>query len=628
MLEADIFISEKYCENAPIAEWKVFLLKMGVSENVSNKIEIVSGFYGTEYSNRYDKPFFDFIKTNSERYKWISYDGWNLDSGDYGFYANQITYRSFSFLVHCENYLFSKLVFSEILSKYEPNEIDTSVEYVTGNTGFVTRSISKNMLSNLGCDMNHFKWVIENSPILPTVKKDCRKAIDTYSNSIPQIKEIAGKYLPIIDVDEEISESWQSYLNLKNHLTLDDYLFLLAEISEDLGNVENNKTRIYSIYQKMIEFGCLESEKSRNQIREWAAVNRILSKENEFVFPTELSHITLDGFSSKNRVYIGSPSNRDRVIDLLALMGVKIITSDSVNAEFELKEESYELKSILKNKVSALALLASGETADAVLYHNNKTKLVELIDDTYFFHCNKIKLTYGDSNDVLEKHSFGNRNEFYYIGDIRPANIEPLLAPLCKYLGIKGKEREMFIMFFETMDGIKQNLEDKGYDISLIEDVQVPDSGTINISLDYRPDESAQERNLITGFKGEIVVYEKLRIMGYEPKCLSISTEEDYTHEVIVNGNTYYCRPNYEKYDIRFTSHEGKEVFIEVKATTWSKQNQENMPISYRELTMVEECNSSTDKEYYIVRVFGIDQPDQDIYIFNGCLLNIGFNFQ
>ena len=61
MLEADIFISEKYCENASIAEWKVFLLKMGVSESVANKIETVSGFYGTEYGNRYDKPFFDII---------------------------------------------------------------------------------------------------------------------------------------------------------------------------------------------------------------------------------------------------------------------------------------------------------------------------------------------------------------------------------------------------------------------------------------------------------------------------------------------------------------------------------------------------------------------------------------
>ena len=44
------------------------------------------------------------------------------------------------------------------------------------------------------------------------------------------------------------------------------------------------------------------------------------------------------------------------------------------------------------------------------------------------------------------------------------------------------------------------------------------------------------------------------------------------------------------------------------------------MPISYRELTMVEECNDNFDKIYLIVRVFGIDQTNQDIYIFNGHL--------
>ena len=110
--DEDIFVSEKYCEDASSAEWKVFLLKMGVKEDISNKTEVISGFYNTEYSKRFDKPFFDIIKKNSERYKWISFEGWNLDSGEYGFCVNKISYGSFSFLDQCEHYLFSKLVFS------------------------------------------------------------------------------------------------------------------------------------------------------------------------------------------------------------------------------------------------------------------------------------------------------------------------------------------------------------------------------------------------------------------------------------------------------------------------------------------------------------------------------------
>lgn len=619
LLEADIFISEKYCENASIAEWKVFLLKMGVNEDVSNKTMEVK-VYDDDYNARFDKSFFDYVIESAQRYKWIAYEGWDLNNG-WGCRVLGIYYDSFSFLTHCNNYNFSKLVFSRILSQYDPETIGTNVKNVDVTTGF-SRTISQSMLTNVGCNINHFKWVIENSPILPTVRKQCYLASDVYSNTIPHIKEIAGHYLPVLDVQEEVSEAWQTYLGVKTHLTVHDYMLLLTEIANDSENIDNNKNRITCIYQNLTELGCLESNKYENMIREWAAVNRILSKENEFVSPAELSHITLDGFSSKNRVYIGSPSNREKVIELLSLMGVKIITSDSVNAEFESKEESCELKSILRKKVGALSLLASGENADEELYRCNKSKLVELINDTYFFHCKRIKLTYGDSDDVIEKYTFGSRNEFYYIGDLRPANIEPLLGPLCKYLGIKGKEREMFIMFIETIDGIKQNLADKGYNVSLIEEESVPDSGTINITIDYHPDESAQERNLITGFKGEIVVYEKLRSMGYEPECLSISTEEDYTHDVIVNGKVYYCKPNYEKYDIRFTSHNGKEIFVEVKTTTKSKHSQENMPISYRELTMIEECNNDAEKEYLIVRVFDIDKPTQDIYVFKGKLCN------
>ena len=175
-------------------------------------------------------------------------------------------------------------------------------------------------------------------------------------------------------------------------------------------------------------------------------------------------------------------------------------------------------------------------------------------------------------------------------------------------------------MFFETIDGIKQNLKDKGYNVDLIQEDVVPDSGTLNVKLDYHPDISDQERNLITGFKGEILIYEKLVSLGYNPQCLSISTADDYTNKVEINGKLYYCKPNYEKYDIRFKSRSGKEVFVEVKSSTKQKYEQENMPISYRELTMVEECNDNCDKIYLIVRVFGIDQTNQDIYIFNGHL--------
>jgi hypothetical protein len=344
-----------------------------------------------------------------------------------------------------------------------------------------------------------------------------------------------------------------------------------------------------------------------------------LSKDNEFVTPSSLSHITLDGFSSKNRVYIGNPTNKDKIIALVALMGVNVI--QSVNAEYDGKKESKELKDILKGKVSPLALLSSGENAEKSDYIDNKSKLADLINNTHFYHCEKIKLTYGNSDDVIEKHTFGNKNEFYYIGDLRPANIEPLLEPLCRYLGIRGKERELFIMFFDDIDGIKQNLKDKGYNVTWIEDEPIIESGNFSVSLDYHPDITAQDRNLITGFKGEIIVYEKLVAMGYKPMCPSISTKEDYEKEVVVNGKTYYCKSNYNsECDISFELASGHQMLIEVKSTTTSVGYIENMPISNFEWSMIKKCDKEQGKSYLIVRVFGIDSPKQDIYLFKSHL--------
>lgn len=620
LLDEDIFISDRYCDNSSEAEWKVFLLKMGVKEDISNESETIV-LHGDDYDNRFDKPFFDTVKENSEKYKWIAYEGWDLGVG-YKFYADYIVYGTFPFLNHCDKYNFAKLVFSKLLSKYTPDEVDTSIWYVSGYTGFIRRSIDAKMLTDLKCDINHFKWIVKNCSIFPTVKHDCRMAADVFSNAIPHIKEIAGDYLPIIDIEDEVSESWQEYLGLNNHLTLEDYLFLLSEFALDTENANNNKDKVSCIYQKIVELGCLNSGKQISQVKEWATQNKILSKNNVFVSPSELSYITIDGFNSANRVYVGNCSDKDKVLELLSLMGVTIITEDRISIDYGGKREDSELKSILYGKISPLALIATDEQTDVKMYDSNKNDMKQLIENTHFYHCESISLTYGTDDDIITKTTFSCKNEFYYTGNLRPANVEPLLTPLCKYLGIKGKERELFILFIEDYEGIYQNLKEKGYNTNLLEKSPVVESGTIQTQLSYTPDETEQERNLITGFKGEIIVYEKLKSMGYSPKCLSISTEDDYDRKVEMNGKTYYCRINYQQYDISFTTTQGVEVFVEVKATTVRKELQKNMPISYNELSMIEQCVNNKQKRYLLARVFGVGQTVQDIYLFDAYLFN------
>ena len=607
--DGDIYISEEYCDTDYV-EYGAFFRKFGVSDSIKvttlqfkedSDIYAILKDYVT-YATKHEYNHSDW--TDRDYYMWFSYIN--------------IKYVPLINIKHTDYHL-SKFIWERVLSC--PLELAREDDYIYGPTG---GGYSKKAYlcdkedGHMYLGENFIPWVVKRYQTFPASNGKLFNSFDLFDNT-DYIKQIAGSYLPVLDINAEIHESWKELLSLKNTINFSECLEILTKISLDVTNVEQNKERVCKIYQRLIELDAL-SENNKTKIKDWASSNKILSKEDEFVSPSELNHITLDGFSSKNRVYIGNPSNKEKVIELLALMGVKIITSESIKTEFESKTENHELKEILRNRVSTLALLASGENADEALYRSNKTKLAELIERTYFYHCKKIKLTYGDSVDIMEKHSFGHKNEFYYIGNLRPANVEPLSEPLCRYLGIRGKEKELFIMFFDTMDGIKQNLKDKGYNINLIEDEQIVESGNLQATLDYKPSESAQERNMITGFKGEILVYEKLRSMGYQPECLSLSTEDDYTHEVVVNGKTYFCRPNYEKYDITFITHNGMQMYVEVKATTLSKQYQENMPISYRELTMIEECNESEDKAYVIVRVFGVDQLRQDMYILKGHL--------
>lgn len=521
----DIYVSDEYGRDCDIKEMAHFLQRLKVNESITIKPRIISE------SSVYQKYLIlNDAKENSKKMSWHS----DWTGGDYRFNFEyfELNYIPLINIYYEDDFSFAKYVWSKILQQ----ELIESEDYIRGNSGLYKRTL---LLKEYDGNISFLEFCIKNIQKFPVVDGSQKKATELFLNT-EDIKILAGNYLPIIDVDCDIHDSWQNLLNLRNTITINDCLTILTKISDDKDNITSNRDRISKIYQRLVDLDAL-SKKNQITIMDWASKNRILSKDDEFVYPSELSHITLDGFSSKNRVYIGNPPNKEMVIELLSMMGVKIITEHSIKPKFNGKKESEILKKILKGRLSPLALVSAGETPSLDEYQVHKKKLGDLLKDTHFYHCDTIGLTYGNADDIIEKHTFGNKNEFYYIGDLRPANIDPLLTPLCRYLNLKEKERELFIMMVEDMEGIRQYLNEKGYDISMLEEEPIIHSGNIQVTFNQPTDESAQERNLITGFKGEIIVYEKLKSMGYNPQCLSISTADDYDREIILNGKTYYC---------------------------------------------------------------------------------------
>ena len=151
-----------------------------------------------------------------------------------------------------------------------------------------------------------------------------------------------------------------------------------------------------------------------------------------------------------------------------------------------------------------------------------------------------------------------------------------------------------------------------------LEDVKDDSSHIFTTSLNYNRNDEQRRRDALTGHLGEIIVYEKLKDMGYSPKCLSLADENDYEDIVEYKGKKYYCKPNFGRYDIEFETETGGKMLVEVKSTTMNKESQENMPISYREISLVEEYSNNEEVSYVIIRVFNVNGSTPDIYIFKG----------
>jgi hypothetical protein len=318
-------------------------------------------------------------------------------------------------------------------------------------------------------------WMLHNQNILPTTLKTCKSCNDVYSNSIPHIQEIAFDILPVLDYDKPLSDTWQNTLELKTSLQLDDYLQILSNLSNRTNyDLQNMKFRIETIYSILLEQIPIFNEQQREKINTWAESNKLLSVNGEFSNVSSLCYISLEGFSARNCIYIGHQFHKENVVPLLSLFGVRVFTEDNVSPTFDNDIPNTDIPTRLLSTLPALAVLAR-DCNERKTYQEFKEILQKKIENTQFFQCNKIKLAYDDSGDTISKISFAQEGKFYFTGELRPAKIEPLLHPLCTYLGISGKERELFVIMTEPeFSGIIEYLEDKEYDVSDIKTEMIP----------------------------------------------------------------------------------------------------------------------------------------------------------
>lgn len=439
----DTFVSDEYIGTSSIHKLKSFLLAIGLSDNLDLSFkrmtrEVVRKDYA--WANDF------WVSHNTQPY--ISRKGthWDNPITSYNLYI-------FSLYQYITEFEFAKL--------FWPEAFKTKFNRTSRDSGYVQNSWQKK--SHI--DDNFFEWSISNKAIIPTTQHKMEIASNVFVN---HLSELCGTYLPVIDINSEIPLDWINLLHLKQSLEIEDMLMVLRNISQESNSeiISQNKYLITNIYSKIAdELPHLHSSKI-NTIKDWSKENKILSNGEIFVLPKELNYVTIDGSSSKKQVYIGKQKDRDGVLKLLSLMGVKIITEDNVIPTFDNDILNTDIPTRLLSVLPVLAVLAR-DCNERKSYQEYKEILQRKIENTEFNQCQKIKLAYDDSGDTISKIAFAKDDKFYFIGELRPAKIEPLLHPLCSYLGIKGKERELFVIMTEPeFSGIIEYLEDKEYDVA------------------------------------------------------------------------------------------------------------------------------------------------------------------
>ncbi|MFV0599462.1 MAG: sacsin N-terminal ATP-binding-like domain-containing protein, partial [Bacteroidales bacterium] len=456
VLDVDFYVSEKYFESSDSKrDWKTFFLKIGILESVKLKtIKIKSSDAKIKY-----KCFESFFNKNSTQvYHAWSGNKWNNKIVEYEL-------KLYTLIEYTDNYNFSKVFWNKVFEiPFERKSKDKGdVEF---NEDYNKKLQDKNTL-----DENLFEWTIKNLEVFPITTNKCKKASEVFNNNISQIKEIAGKYLPILDYDGIVSPEWQEILNFKDQIKLDDYLTILTEIWKDTGlsdeEKKENKERVLLVYEKLSELFSNLHDDEKNRLKAWSENNKLLAKDGEFYPPKELSYVTIEGFNANKLIY--SENNiDDKTINLFGYCGIKVI--NKVIPKFSnsiIRQES--LRKQLEYIAPLIALISVKKSNNKKEWENEYKRICDVLSDITFFETTEIILTYGNNDDKQQRSTYSEENKFYYIGDWKDLTVlDGLIEPLCKLLNIKSKERLLLILLSTSYDKGLKHLIEKGYDKSII----------------------------------------------------------------------------------------------------------------------------------------------------------------
>ncbi len=469
-LSEDIFVSDKYIVDGDSAsEWKVFWEKIGVASNLTwTNFTIPANDVSS--NSKIFSEYADELFSLSKEFKWESYKGWS-DMG-WSFYPSYAFFSGYPYLNLTTNFNFSKTFWNHIINSTSANKILQSKDcYVKGATGFIERNLNASDLKSKNFNTNYFNWCLQNHPIIPTTDGTCHYAKDVYSNAIPDIKDLCGNYIPIIDYPDALDNVWETILGLKTQLGINELLEVLSIIQDSSTITDEDKNRIETIYAELIRILPTLSRDKRNTISKWAQQHKLLAKDNTFYLASELSYITQSGFNSEKIIYTGS--NGANIVDLLKLFGVEIIDSNSIKTNIADSSHCDAFKECLLEKAPLLAILSLKDRT----YPNEIEKIRKRLEELSICQAKSIVLSYGNHEQTRSCFYDEKQNKFFFTGDWEKSRVRiGIVETLSDILHIKHSYNNILSVIL-TEDDFTENkkyLEEEGFDISQISDEFTP----------------------------------------------------------------------------------------------------------------------------------------------------------
>lgn len=576
----DFYTSDKYLEGNELkSEWKTFFLKIGVNESI--EVQQIKVSQSKDFNKIELQYFLDAGKEAKEGHGYPhlvgSHNSINIDKVTYSEFArNDIT--------------FSKMFWEKVFEKVNPNYINKKSWMPWGYFG-----------SSTGVT-NYFHWSLENSRFIPTTTGRCLRAPEVFVNKT-EIKEVAGKYLPVFDFEGSIPSDWLGFLPFRQSLSLNNYLDILSAIwKDDLTEDEQkkaNKKRIELIYKKLAEDFLGYSE----ELRTWGKSNKLLAKGGKkFFSPSKLSIVTAEGFQAENLAFCDEKD--ERIVKLLKKFGVSII--DNVEAKIPNSQtEIQDLKKQLLHILPLIAVLSVEKSRSKKDWELEYKRLNRKLKHIRFFQTSEIYLSYGNEEDKQKRSSWADNNSFYYVGNwYKPRILDSLVEPLGKFLGIRYAERHLSVLllddFIEGLEYLKEKFGEEA--IKIIPKHLLNPQKPTNITR--RTGGGYTESKADLGRKGELFVYNSLKEIYKEKyQCEIEETKTGFrikeNLEVIwSNMGGIESGKNYD-----FVIIEGdNRIYIESKATPFGEET-ENIDF---ELTVNEFRLMKTATKYLVARVFNV----------------------